>query len=56
MLGLEDRLQISAFHPRDTFQILTAEDGTRQWDTTLPYPIIHLVRKQGPPRSTSGMA
>ena len=47
MLGLDSRFQLSAFHPRDTFQISTSEDGTRQWDMTLPHPILHLVRKQG---------
>jgi len=45
MLQLEDRLSISAFHPADTFQIDTADDGTRTWRKTLDHPLLHLVCK-----------
>ena len=44
-LQLEDRLSISAFHPADTFQINTADDGTRTWRKTLDHPLLHLVCK-----------
>ncbi|KAL1496172.1 hypothetical protein AB1Y20_014789 [Prymnesium parvum] len=47
-LRLDEQLQMSAFHPRDTYQFVTADDGSRQWNMTLPYPILHLVRKAAP--------
>jgi hypothetical protein len=43
MLGLADRLHLSAFHPRDTFEIQTLDDGSRSWRTTLAVPIMHVV-------------
>lgn len=45
LLGLEPLFTLSAFHPKDTFEILTAPDGTRSWETTLPHPLIHLVKR-----------
>lgn len=45
LLGLAAWFELSAFHPRDTFEIRKAEDGTRTWEVTLPYPIMHLVKK-----------
>ena len=45
-LGLEGDFTLSGVHPRDTFQIVTDEDGTRAWEMQLAYPLIHLVRKR----------
>ena len=46
LLGLADAFTISAFHPKDTFEVKTAEDGTRSWEVSLPHPLIHLVKKR----------
>lgn len=43
MLGLADRLHLSAIHPRDTFHMQTLDDGSRSWRTTLTVPIMHVV-------------
>lgn len=52
LLGLESRFTLSAFHPRDTFQIVeSAEDGSRQWQMSLPHPLVHLVAKVNPTRA-----
>ena len=45
LLGLEPLFTLSAFHPKDTFEIKKNEDGTRSWETTLPHPLIHVVKK-----------
>ena len=45
LLGLEKWFELSAFHPRDTFEIRRADDGTRTWEVSLPYPLIHVVKK-----------
>jgi hypothetical protein len=45
-LGLADSFTLSAFHPRDTYEITTADDGTRAWEMQLAHPLIHLVMKK----------
>ena len=44
-LGLTQAYAISAFHPRDTFEVVEGPDG-RRWEMSLPHPLIHLVRKR----------
>ena len=44
-LGLAESFTFSAFHPRDTFEVVDGPDE-RRWEMTLEYPIIHLVRKK----------
>ena len=46
LLGLADDFTLSAFHPRDTFEVVTAADGSRSWVPTLPHPLVHLVKKR----------
>ena len=48
LLGMADSFTLSAFHPRDTFELRTADDGKRAWEETLPHPLIHLVLKRKP--------
>jgi len=46
LLGLAEDFNLSGFHPRDTFQVVTAEDGSRSWEMQLAHPLIHVVRKK----------
>jgi hypothetical protein len=46
LLGLADDFTLSGFHPRDTFQVVTAEDGSTSWEMQLRHPLIHIVRKR----------
>ena len=46
LLGLTEDFTLSAFHPRDTFEVMTAEDGSRSWEVSLPHPLIHLVKRK----------
>ena len=46
LLGLADDFTLSGFHPRDTFQEVTAEDGSTSWEMQLRHPLIHIVRKR----------
>ena len=46
ILGLAKLFTLSAFHPRDTYELKKLEDGSRAWEVTLPHPLIHLVKKQ----------
>lgn len=45
-LGLAESFTLSAFHPKDTFQVQVADDGSRSWEMSLPHPLVHLVRKK----------
>ena len=42
-LQLDGRLRVSAFHPRDTFEIQTDSEGNRKWLMSLPHPMLHVV-------------
>lgn len=46
LLGLADDFTLSGFHPRDTFQVVTADDGSTSWEMQLRHPLIHIVRKR----------
>ena len=48
LLGMAESFTLSAFHPRDTFELRQSDDGKRVWEVTLPHPLIHLVRKRKP--------
>ena len=64
LLGLEEAFTLSAFHPRDTYELRTdPEDGVRYWEVTLPHPLMHIVKSvrcvgkassQGSPPQSSG--
>jgi hypothetical protein len=53
MLGLADSVHLSAFHPLDTFQMQTLDDGSRVWRTTLAVPIMHVVASAATEPSTA---
>ena len=47
-LQLDGRLRVSAFHPRDTFEIQTDSEGNRKWLMSLPHPMLHVVLASPP--------
>ena len=47
-LQLDGRLRVSAFHPRDTFEIQTDSEGNRKWLVSLPHPMLHVVLASPP--------
>ena len=46
LLGLAESFTLSAFHPRDTFELRVEEDGSRTWTVTLPHPLVHIVKRK----------
>ena len=43
-------LKLTALHPADTFRLLENKNGTRSWEKTLAYPIVHIVAARQPSR------
>ena len=46
LLGLADSFTMSAFHPRDTYELRTDDDGIRYWEVSLPHPLMHIVKRK----------